>query len=93
MVLLYEDVSLGEKENVLGGMGVANVFAVAVEGNWQYSCSAISLAEILSSLYLSNRKGFAVPNRKQISPAVHQIYCKNPKIRQLFVIGFRAVDI
>lgn len=76
-----------------GGMRVANVLAVAVEGNWQYSWSTISLAEILSSLYLSNRKGFAVPNTKQFSPAVQQIRFKNPKKRQLFVIGIRAIDM
>lgn len=74
-------------------MDVADVLTVALAGNRQCSWSTISLAELLSSLYLSNRKGSAVSKRKQFSPAVQQICYKNPKKGQLFVIGIRAIDM
>lgn len=69
-----------ESEGMPGGMGVANVLTEAVQGNWQYSWSTISLAEILSSFCLSNRKGSAVHDRKR-SSLVQQICCKSPKKR------------
>lgn len=81
-----------ENEGMPGRMGVANVLAAAVQGNWHYSWSTISLAEILSSHCLSNRKGSAVRDRKQ-SSLVQQICCMSPKKRQLFVMGIRAVDM
>lgn len=66
--------------------------SVAIQGNWHSSWSTISLAGILSSQCLSNRKGSAVRDRKQSFP-VQQICCKSPKKRQLFVIAIRAVDM
>lgn len=81
-----------ENEDMAGGMGIANVLTVAVQGNWYYSWSTISLDEILSSLCLSNRKGSAVCDRKQ-SSLVQQICSKSLKKRQLFIMGIRAIDM